>query len=135
MAMMNSTMSGDFNIPQMGELKGLTSTGSSHSAIYKAENSSSGEMGTMKWDTNSAGTGTALGFAGPVEYMSGWKYWNEGYYPYVIRESYPVYLQERAVDKGKQAFEILKTLQDLKILKITKVKDFIDAMDAIIKTL
>lgn len=64
-----------------------------------------------------------------------WGYWQNWYYPQVIRESYPVYIQERAMDKGKQAFEILKALMDKKLVKIEKVSDFIDAMDTLLKTL
>ena len=64
-----------------------------------------------------------------------WNYWQNQYYPYVIRESYPVYIQERAMDKGKQAFEILKALMDKDLVKIDKVKDFIEAMDTLLKTL
>lgn len=67
--------------------------------------------------------------------MTGWDFFQNYYYPYVIKESYPVYLQERAVDKSKQAFEVLKTLKDKKLLKIDKVDDFIEAMDALIKVL
>lgn len=69
------------------------------------------------------------------ESLTGWTYWRDYYYPTVIRESYPVYIKERAVDKGKQAFEVLKTLQDKKLLNIEKVGDFIEAMDALIKIL
>ena len=64
-----------------------------------------------------------------------WDYWHKDYFPYVIRESYPVYVQERAVDKGKQAFELLKALMDKGLVKVDKVKDFIEAMDTILKTL
>jgi hypothetical protein len=64
-----------------------------------------------------------------------WEYWQEYYYPQVIRESYPVYIQERSKDSGKQAFEIIKTLQDKKLMKLETVKDFIDAMDSLIKIL
>ena len=64
-----------------------------------------------------------------------WGYWNELYYPQVIRESYPVYIQDRAKDKGKQAFEIIKILSDKKIIRLDTVKNFIDAMDALIKIL
>lgn len=67
--------------------------------------------------------------------LTGWNYWTEHYYPSVIRESYPVYIQERANDKGKQAFEIIKILQDKKLMKLEKVSDFIEAMDALIKAL
>lgn len=70
--------------------------------------------------------------AGP---LTGWSYFTNYYYPQVIRESYPVYLQERAQDKGKQAFEIIKSLQDKKLMKLDKVSDFIDAMDTLIKIL
>lgn len=64
-----------------------------------------------------------------------WGYWQDQYYPQVIRESYPVYIRERAMDKGKQAFEILKALMDKNLVKIDKVKDFIEAMDTLLKTL
>ena len=64
-----------------------------------------------------------------------WDYWQNFYYPQVIRESYPVYIRERAEDKGKQAFEIIKMLQDKKLIKFDKVSEFIEAMDALIKIL
>lgn len=64
-----------------------------------------------------------------------WDVWQGWYYPQVIRESYPVYVQERSKDHGKQAFEIIKALQDKKLMKLEKVSDFIEAMDTIIKTL
>ena len=64
-----------------------------------------------------------------------WQYWQNEYYPVVIKESYPIYIQERAMDKGKQAFEILKALMDKGLVKIDKVKDFIEAMDTLLKTL
>jgi len=64
-----------------------------------------------------------------------WQFWQNQYYPYVIKESYPIYIQEKAMDKGKQAFEILKSLMDKKLLKLDKVSDFVEAMDTILKTL
>ena len=64
-----------------------------------------------------------------------WDYWSGWYYPQVIKESYPVYIRERASDEGKKAFEIIKMLQDKKIIKFDKVKDFVEAMDALIKIL
>ena len=64
-----------------------------------------------------------------------WDYWHQNYYPYVIRDSYPVYIRERAEDKGKQAFEIIKMLKDKRFIKLETVADFIDAMDALIKIL
>lgn len=67
--------------------------------------------------------------------ISGWDYWHQYYYPYVIRESYPVYIQERAQDKGKQAYEIIKTLNDKHLLKLDTVRDFIEAMDTLLKIL
>jgi hypothetical protein len=67
--------------------------------------------------------------------MSCWGYWTDYYYPSVIRESYPVYISERAKDKGKQAFEILKILKDKKLVKMDKVADFVDLMDELIKIL
>lgn len=68
-------------------------------------------------------------------HISGWDYWRDYYYPYVIRESYPVYIKERAEDKGKQAFEIIKVLKDKRFLNLEKVGDFIDLMDELIKIL
>jgi hypothetical protein len=64
-----------------------------------------------------------------------WNYWQNQYYPYVILESYPIYIQEKAIDKGKLAFELLKALMDKGLVKVDKVKDFIEAMDTILKTL
>lgn len=64
-----------------------------------------------------------------------WGYWQDYYYPQVIRESYPVYIQERAKDKAKQAYEIVKILKDKKIVKLEKVSDFINLMDELIKIL
>ena len=64
-----------------------------------------------------------------------WSYWQDYHYPNVISTSYPVYIQERSLDKGKQAFEIIKVLKDKKMVKLNKVSDFIDLMDALIKIL
>ena len=64
-----------------------------------------------------------------------WDFWQDEYYPKVVKVSYPVYLQERAMDKGQKAFEIIKILQDKKMVKMEKVSDFIDLMDALIKIL
>ena len=67
--------------------------------------------------------------------ISGWGFYQDYYYPYVIKESYPVYLQERARDKGKHAFEIIKVLKDKKLVNLSKVENFIDLMDELIKIL
>ena len=64
-----------------------------------------------------------------------WHYWQDDYYPKVIREAYPIYLQERAMDRGAKAHEILKCLMDKGLVKLDKVKDYIEAMDVLIKTL
>jgi hypothetical protein len=64
-----------------------------------------------------------------------WEYWQNNYYPQVIKESYPVYISERAKDEGKKAFEIIKMLNDKKLLNIEKVSDFIELMDTLIKIL
>lgn len=68
-------------------------------------------------------------------HMSSWDYYQNYYYPFVIKESYPVYLQERSQDKGKQAFEIIKVLKDKKLVNLSKVENFIDLMDELIKIL
>ena len=66
--------------------------------------------------------------------MTCWQYWTDYYYPH-YHQSYPVYIQDRALDKGKQAFEIIKVLKDKKLVKLEKVSDFIDLMDELIKIL
>jgi len=53
----------------------------------------------------------------------------------VIKESYPVYVQEKAVDSGKKAFEIIKMLNDKNLVNLKTVKDFIEIMDCLIKIL
>src|SRR3990167_9122312 len=83
-------------------------------------------IGTQQsFGSGTGGTGT----------MSCWNYWQDFYYPQTIVHSYPVYLQDRAKDSGKQAFEIIKALQDKKLIKLEKVSDFIEAMDTLIKIL
>lgn len=67
--------------------------------------------------------------------LSCWRYFEEYYYPKVIRESYPVYIQERAIDKGKQAFELIKMLKDKGFIKLGTVGNFIELMDELIKVL
>lgn len=64
-----------------------------------------------------------------------WEYWQNYYYPQVIYREYPIYIRERAQDKAKQAYEIIKILKDKKLAKIEKVSDFIDLMDELIKIL
>lgn len=76
-------------------------------------------------DTASGSTGT----------MSCWDYYQRWYYPEVIRESYPIYVRERAEDKGKKAFEVIKLLNDKKFVNLKTVKDFIDLMDVLIEVL
>lgn len=64
-----------------------------------------------------------------------WDYWYEEYYPQVIERSYPVYIKEKAQDKGKKAHEVIKELKDEDFLKIDTVGDYIDLMDKLIKIL
>lgn len=67
--------------------------------------------------------------------ISGWSFWRDYYYPEVIQYSYPIYLQERAFDKGQKAFEVVKKLKDKRLIHLEKVADFIDIMDELIKIL
>jgi hypothetical protein len=62
-------------------------------------------------------------------------WWMNDYYPNVIHTSYPVYLQERSVDKGVKAYEIVKNLSDKKLVQLKTVKQFVDLMDVLIKML
>lgn len=93
---------------------------------------------TVGWDGHSDDNkvqafGDGL-YSGSGDYTC-WEYWRNDYYPRIIRESYPVYIQERAKDKGKQAFEIIKILKDKKLVHLKTVGDFIDLMDELIKIL
>ncbi len=68
-----------------------------------------------------------------TEEITCWNYWQTYYYPYIIKESYPVYIQEKAIDKGKKAYEIVKVLRDKKLVQVRTVKQFIDLMNELIK--
>jgi hypothetical protein len=65
------------------------------------------------------------------------EYSNYSYPVPVYVSSYPVYVSSYpdVKDSTKQAFEIIKVLQDKKLLKLDKVSDFIEVMDAIIEKL
>jgi hypothetical protein len=115
----NGTMDG-LNVSTQATLAGQTSLN------YNAQ---AGAVNTIGLVTTTSATG------GMYWNGSAWDYWQNFYYPQVIRESYPIYIRERAEDKGKQAFEVIKMLQDKKFMKFEKVSDFIDAMDALIKIL
>lgn len=82
--------------------------------------------------TNVTGTGDSLFYK---DTMTCYDWWQNWYYPYIIKESYPVYIQERAKDKGKQAYEIIKQLKDKKLIEIKSVKQFMEIMDELIKVL
>ena len=97
-------------------------------------NVSSANSALTSTATGGSYTTTAGGWVGDSK-TTCWNYWQDYYYPYVIRESYPVYVQERAIDKGKKAFEIIKILKDKKLVNIDKVVDFITLMDELIKIL
>ncbi|MDP1728954.1 MAG: hypothetical protein Q8L27_01990 [archaeon] len=66
---------------------------------------------------------------------SSYQYWQNYYYPYVIQPTYPVYITERSLDKGKQAYEVIKVLKDKKLVDIRTVKQFIELMDSLIQIL
>jgi len=67
--------------------------------------------------------------------MTCWKYWQDYYYPWIVRESYPVYIQEKSLDRGRHAYEIIKILKDKKLIEIKTVKQFCEIMDELIKIL
>jgi len=88
---------------------------------------SSGDILNVQYSQN--------GTSGGNTNLSCWDFYQNYYYPQVILPSYPVYIKERAEDKGKQAFEIIKMLNDKGKLKLNTVKDFIDTMDLLINVL
>lgn len=120
--MMNCSLNDNmtFNAPDS-----LTNSGAS--SVSSAATSSS--------SINSSGTTNANLVYYPHGHTTVWDYWQGWYYPQVIRESYPVYIQEKALDKGKKAFEIVKILKDKELIRMERVKDFIDLMDELIKIL
>src|SRR4051794_34510196 len=67
-------------------------------------------------NTSANVTSRSYGIGSGTNTLSCWHYWQDHYYPTVIRESYPVYIEQRAKDKGKQAFEIIKVLKDKKLV-------------------
>lgn len=97
--------------------------------------SASNGNGVIEAFTASSDTMQTAGYSYIQYPTSPWEFWRDYYYPTIIRESYPVYIKEKAVDKGKQAFEIIKALKDKKLLNVEKVDDFIEAMDTLLKTL
>lgn len=82
-----------------------------------------------------SGTTGLTSFSNNCNTITGWDYWHTCYYPQVIHTSYPVYIQEKAKDNGKQAFELIKGLMDRKLVKLNTVKEFVDLMDFFIKQL
>ena len=64
-----------------------------------------------------------------------WNWWQNYYYPYVVKESYPIYIREKSYDEGKKAYEIIKVLRDKGLIKVEEVKDFVRLMDELIKLL
>lgn len=93
-------------------------------------------------DTNLSGDFTAGGQTTDLLYRTGtsdnlscWHWWQDYYYPSVITNYYPVYIRERALDKGKQAYEIIKMLKDKGLVEIDTVKKFMSLMDALINML
>lgn len=118
---------------------GLPSTGSSVALSPYSSTADSSDYSVKALNSFGA-TATGYGHTGTTNvpgYYNGslWDFWYKDYYPIVIRESYPIYLQERSMDSGKKAFEIIKLLQDKKLIKLDKVSDFIEAMDCLIKAL
>lgn len=91
-----------------------------------------GDNLTFTVDSSSYDIGSTTSAGTPI---SCWHYWTDDYYPQVIYTSYPVYMQEKAKDKGRQAFELIKMLKDKRFINIEKVGDFINLMDELIKIL
>ena len=81
-------------------------------------------MSSMKLDDNlnfiTNASVSNFGFpTSTTDNVSCWHYWQDYYYPQVIHPSYPVYIRERAEDKGKAAFEmeLSKIDGNLEVLK------------------
>lgn len=95
--------------------------------------------GTMTISGNYTDTSGGLSYntssTNAFHYITPHDFYFHHYYPNIICESYPVYIKEKTMDKGKQAFEILKSLMDKGLMKVDKVKDFVTAMDTILKAI
>ena len=135
MSLMNCSLDDNLSLDKT-ELANFTSEMSPDVTGITVDNT--GGNTTLAWDNNSS-NGSVQDYDGNYFYDGGnytcWDYWQNNYYPRVIRESYPVYIQERAQDKGKKAFEIIKILKDKKLVQLKTVGNFVDLMDELIKIL
>jgi hypothetical protein len=73
-------------------------------------------------------TGSAVGFETMNCWYDQWNHHPWSIYPTI--SSYPVY-----IDKGRQAFEIVKQLNEKKLLAIKDVSDFIKVMGIVLGAL
>lgn len=102
---------------------------------YNLQDTNSNQSSEFLDTTAKALNNLTIGDNYNAQVTSCWHWWEEQYYPRVIRESYPVYIQERSLDKGKQAYEIIKMLRDKRFINVDKTTDFIEIMDSLIKML
>jgi len=104
------------------------------SILDKSVNASSLTINMVANTTDSGTTCGGYDSTNVLGEQSCWDYWQNYYHPYIY-PSYPVYIQDRAKDKGKESFEIIKGLMDKKFIKLNTVKEFIDLMNFFIKIL
>ena len=111
------------------EIKSFTLQPDSFTISFKGSTESY-YLDSDTYDGVSMGSGTSN-----IQNISVWHFWEDYYFPYVIKKDYPIWIQERAIDKGKKAYEIIKTLRDKKLITVRTVKQFTDLMDELIKVL
>lgn len=88
-------------------------------------------LNSNSWTFSSQVNNTIDNAAAIASCVPAYDWWHYNYYPqpwYL----YPTYTVE---DKGKQAFELVKKLQEIKLIKLTTAKQFADTMDAVLKVL
>ena len=84
---------------------------------------------TQTWTVSSTGisAGTTTNAVNTTSCLGYCTQWPSGY---GMSLSYPVY-----IDKGRQAFEVVKKLTEANLLELRTAKQFIDAMDVVLKSL
>lgn len=86
---------------------------------------------TQTWTvTNNGISACSTSTIGTANTTGCWDYWTQYPSGYGMSLSYPVY-----IDKGRQAFAVVKKLTEAKLLELRTAKQFMDAMDVVLKSL
>lgn len=96
---------------------------------HEAAVGASDPINTSNWTVTAGASGATTTTDCFTYWQTGTSYplsWSLNNYPIY----YPLY-----IDKGKQAYEVVKKLVEVKLLALKTAKQFMDAMDAVLKAL